>query len=105
MERIVHYYSLEEAEEVRQTYSSWIGKKAYTLSGIQEILKNISIKPGRIISGEKTRHGFFVDFEFDNGGQCGSYEFMSRNGLIPTLNMNKLRKLYETLEAEQTEIK
>jgi hypothetical protein len=81
MERKDMYYSLREAEEIKQTFSSWIGKKAYTVCGKQEVLKNIIIKPVHL-AANRLKVNFSIDFEFENRNVCASTEFLSVNGLM-----------------------
>lgn len=86
MDRIYHYYTLREAEEIRHTYSSWIGKKAFIEGSRQETLKRIIVRPAIELNPRaEAEDGYLVEFEFSNRKITGSYEFMTSNGLSPSL--------------------
>jgi hypothetical protein len=76
------YYRLEEAEELRQTFSSWINKLAYVGNGETNILKRIIVKPRRTLkistSNEKV---YSVKFEFINSTKIDAQSFLINNGL------------------------
>lgn len=81
--KLSHYYTLAEAEEIRQTYASWVGKTAHIGAGSHELLKNISIRSNSDdpLNGES----FLVEFEFENGRSFSAYEFSVNNGLVPVI--------------------
>jgi hypothetical protein len=76
-----HYYTLAEAEEIRQTYSSWVGKTAHIGAGSHELLKNISIRSNS--DNFPNGKSLVVEFEFENGRTFSAYEFSVNNGLVP----------------------
>jgi hypothetical protein len=79
----LYYYKLKEAEELRQTYVSWIGKKAHVGNGITSVLKTISVKPKRHFSPlKKQKELYRILFEFDGGYKLNTYEFLFHNSLI-----------------------
>jgi hypothetical protein len=95
MESVFHYHTLPEAQEIKQTYSSWIGKKSHIGMGRQEVLKDITLKPGKPISvGESVEPGYYLEFVFENK-VLNVYEFTVSNGLMPitgTLSFAELRE-------------
>ncbi|MGZ3884385.1 MAG: hypothetical protein ACXVP0_14390 [Bacteroidia bacterium] len=89
MDRIFQYYSSKEAEEIRHTYSSWIGKKAYTGRGKQAVLSRIIVRRADELFGKTPgTDNYFVEFEFENREIFNSYEFMTSNGLSPAISIN-----------------
>jgi hypothetical protein len=85
------YFELHEAEKLRNTYTSWIGKEAHVGKGITEKLREIQIRPrnGRTKKPEKLYH---VDFVFDNK-IFSAHEFLFHNSLHkeehPLINSEK----------------
>jgi hypothetical protein len=72
-------FELHEAEKLRDTYSSWIGKEAHVGKGIKEKLHEIKVKPRR--SNVKAPNKFYhVEFVFDNK-TFSAQEFLFHNGL------------------------
>ena len=76
------YYKLEQAEEIRSTYNSWVGKQAHVGLGMTGTLKSIRIKPKRIKNQHDSNKLFKVEFEFDNNVKFSAHEFMFYNGLM-----------------------
>jgi hypothetical protein len=76
-----HSYTRAEAEEIRKTYSSWVGKTAHIGAGCHTLLKNILIRqnPEDLL----TEKSFVVEFEFENNRVFSAYEFSINNGLVP----------------------
>jgi hypothetical protein len=82
MTRIRYYYRLCEAEKLKQTYSSWINKKAHLGNGHFEILKRIIIKPKRTVKLQPPPENLFiVKFEFINAKKLDAWLFLKNNGL------------------------
>jgi hypothetical protein len=83
----MRYYKFEEADSLKQTFSSWIGKLAHTGGGKVDILENISIRPkeSRSLSKSATE-AYVVQFEFKNSGNVNAFEFLKNNGLSPVLS-------------------
>jgi hypothetical protein len=78
----LHYYKLSEAEELKRTYSSWIGKKAHAGNGSISTLKSITIKQKRSArTVDANDHSFIVEFEFENRIRFRADEFLNNNGL------------------------
>lgn len=84
MRKISSHFKLPEANELKQTYSSWIGKKAYMTDGKMETLQSITVRPSGDISirGQHEK-GYVVDFEFANKKRLSANEFLEANGLAP----------------------
>jgi hypothetical protein len=79
----LYYYKLEEAEELKRLYSSWIGKKAHIGSGKTAMLKSILIKEKRNFSPLRKEEDLYrVVFEFDTGHRLSGHEFLFFNGFI-----------------------
>jgi hypothetical protein len=78
--RNLFYYHLEQAEEIRQTYSSWVGKNAHVGMGVTCTLLSINIKPKKVRSG-KPPQLYKVEFKFDNNIKFSAHEFLFYNGL------------------------
>ncbi len=76
-----HHFKLEDAENLKQTYSSWIGKPAHVGNGESDILKEITITPKDQMS--LARKNYFVQFEFVNA-KLHAIEFLKNNGLSMT---------------------
>lgn len=82
MNNKTHYYTLLEAEKLKQTYSSWINKKAHLSEGAFEILKRITIKPAPIATdSQHTDLLHSVHFEFTNSRKVDANMFLINNGL------------------------
>ncbi|MBA3663231.1 MAG: hypothetical protein H0W61_03360 [Bacteroidetes bacterium] len=83
MARARYYYRLCEAEKIKQTYSSWIHKRAHIGGGQFDVLKKISIKPKRSQRAEKIASDnlFIVRFEFVNTRPLDAWLFLINNGL------------------------
>ncbi|MGZ3884360.1 MAG: hypothetical protein ACXVPQ_11075 [Bacteroidia bacterium] len=102
MRKTSHYFRLPEANELKQTYSSWIGKKAYVGGGKMETLKDIIIKPSKdIIVFGKSEKGHAVYFEFENKKRLSAYSFLIVNGLTPVFTISS-RKVSDEGESQQT---
>lgn len=81
------YYKLEEAEKLRQNYSSWIGKEAHVGKGNKGVLRSITIKPTRAIGGSKKPEKVYkVEFEFEFNKRFSAFEFLFHNSLMSTFN-------------------
>jgi hypothetical protein len=95
MESVFHYHTFSEAQEIKQTYSSWIGKKAHTGMGQQELLRDITLKSGNTVSvGEHPDQAYYLEFVFENK-VLNVYEFTVGNGLMPitgTLSFAELKQ-------------
>jgi hypothetical protein len=89
------YFKLHEAEKLRDTYTSWIGKEAHVGKGMKEMLLKIRIKPRRsnVKKPEKLYH---VEFVFDNK-TFSAQEFLFHNSLQhsdhPLINIGRQSKL------------
>lgn len=73
-----YHFKLEDAENLKQTYSSWIGKPAHVGNGASDILKEITITPKNSMS--LARKSYAVQFEFINA-KLHAIEFLKNNGL------------------------
>lgn len=81
------YYKLEEAEQIMQNYSSWIGKEAHVGKGTKGVLQSITIKPKRVTGlGTKTEKVYKVEFEFESNRRFSAFEFLFHNSLMSTFN-------------------
>jgi hypothetical protein len=97
MESVFHYHTLSEAQEIRQTYSSWIGKKAHIGMGKQEMLRTIDLKAGRsIVVGGSIEQGYYLEFIFESK-TLNVYEFTVGNGLMPITGTMSFAELTEQL--------
>lgn len=82
MEPGKYYYRLCEAEKLKQTYSSWINKRAHVGDGEYAVLKGIIIKPKRTVKTRvSTENLFIVKFEFLNTKRIDAWLFLKNNGL------------------------
>jgi hypothetical protein len=83
----LYYYRLEDAEQIKLTFNSWIGKKAHIGKGIVEILKSITIKQKKQISSTSGQEEFYlVEFEFENGQVLSAHEFFYHNSINTSPN-------------------
>jgi hypothetical protein len=91
MKNAFHYTGFSEADELKRTYSSWIGKKAHIGDGQMETLKSIIIKGSRstTISGKNERH-YTVYFEFENKKRLSAATFLAVNSLTSVLNLSSV---------------
>lgn len=71
------YYKLEEAEQLKQTYTSWIGREAHVGKGEKQRLHSI-----KILSSKSPITAYRVEFIFGNGQSLNAPEFLYRNGLV-----------------------
>jgi hypothetical protein len=82
--RNLYYYRLDQAEEIIQTYSSWIGKPAHIGRGLKETLKAIKVQEKRAPRNLKGSQKLYrVEFEFTNEKKFSAHEFLFHNGLVP----------------------
>ncbi len=77
----VNYYKFEEAQELKQTFSSWINKTAHIGNGRQDVLKRTIITPRRIQNVLKKEKFYIVKFEFTNNNKVDAHSFLMNNGL------------------------
>jgi hypothetical protein len=80
--RNLFYYKLEQAEEIKQTYHSWVGKHAHVGMGVTDTLKSIRIKPKKVKNPRASTKLFIVEFEFDSNVTFSAHEFLFYNGLM-----------------------
>jgi len=81
------YYKLEEAEQIRQNYSSWIGKEAHVGKGNKGVLMSITIKPKREPKQVKKQQRVYkVEFEFEAKRKFSAFEFLFHNSQMSTFN-------------------
>jgi hypothetical protein len=81
----LYYYRLEDAEEIRRSFASWIGKKAHIGKGQVETLKTIIIKQKRQISSAVASIKFYrVEFVFENRKRLSAQEFLYHNSVTAT---------------------
>lgn len=77
-----YYFNLQEAEEIKQTFLSWINKVAHVGNGQISILKDIIIKPRRtMFRQEPDRQLYHVEFQFINSKSVDASHFLMSNGL------------------------
>lgn len=76
-----YFYRLCEAEKIKQTYSSWINKRAHLGKGQFEILKTISVNAAQARKQAGEDALFSVKFEFWNGQKIDAWHFLKNNGL------------------------
>lgn len=82
MARRKFYYKLEEAEELKQTFTSWINKMAHVGNGQLSILKDIIIKPKRTFFRQPQElKTYYVEFRFNNSKAIDASHFLISNGL------------------------
>jgi hypothetical protein len=85
----LYYYKLEEAEKIKSTYESWIGKEAHVGKGVKETLQSINIKERQTFIREyKTETFFKVEFEFETKKRFSAHEFLIHNNLIPIYHIH-----------------
>lgn len=76
----MYYYSNEQAEELKNKFEAWIGKKAHVGSGRTEILKQIHILSKKSRNPfTKNRKLFRVSFEFENKRRISANRFLQYN--------------------------
>jgi hypothetical protein len=79
----LYYHKLDEAEELRRSYASWIGKRAHVGNGRTAILLAISIKQKRNLNASKQAEELYrIQFEFDTSHKLSSFEFLFYNGFV-----------------------
>jgi hypothetical protein len=102
MGAVFHYHTLNEAQEIKQTFASWIGKKVHIGKGKLELLKAILINSRIMIrTSERSENGFYLEFVFENS-KLNVYEFTICNGLLPitgTLSVSELKANQTTLNS------
>lgn len=77
------YLKIEEAEELKKAYSSWIGKKAHVGKGETDTLLAIHVKPkNNLNTGRPAEQLYRVEFEFVNKKRFSAIEFLFYNSLI-----------------------
>jgi hypothetical protein len=74
------YLKIEEAEKLKQTYASWIGKSAHVGNGVTGTLKAITIKE-KSTTGLNKEKLYHLEFEFENERKFGAVEFLFHNNL------------------------
>lgn len=75
------YFLREEAERLKETYSSWLNKMAYTDKGKLSRLKKITIKPRRtFFEQDPALQTYYVEFHFESRTIDASH-FLLSNGL------------------------
>jgi hypothetical protein len=79
--KLSHHYTLEDAEEIKKAYSSWIGKKAHIGGGSHKVLQEIVIRVSK--NDNSSERSYTVEFRFDDNRVFGAYEFGINNGLVP----------------------
>jgi len=77
------YFKIEEAEELKKMYSSWIGKRAHIGMGMTDTLKDIIIKPKNSNMPENEKEEYYViEFEFQNRMKFSARQFLLHNSLV-----------------------
>jgi hypothetical protein len=76
------YFRIEEAEELKKMYSSWIGKRAHIGKGRTDTLKAIVIKPKSDSLPQKNKELYMIEFEFQNRVKFSARQFLSHNSLM-----------------------
>lgn len=76
------YFKREEAERLKDTYSSWIGKQAHTGKGKKQVLININIVQRKLYKGSRDASNYRIEFLFDNNVTLSAYEFLFYNSLV-----------------------
>lgn len=77
-------YRFEEAEDLQNKYSSWIGRDAHTGKGKKQALKSITITEGPLLRPAQDATLCQVEFIFDDGTVLSAYEFLLYNSLVST---------------------
>jgi hypothetical protein len=77
----MNYYSAEDARELMNTFTSWIGKEASLGNGTKEVLKAIEIKESKVYKGVNAQQKYAINFKFQNKIKLSANEFLSANGL------------------------
>jgi hypothetical protein len=81
------YFLWEEAQRLKETYSSWLNKVAYIDKGKLSELKKIAIKPKRtFLKQDQTIQTYHVEFHFESKIIDASH-FLLSNGLSITNNI------------------
>jgi hypothetical protein len=76
------YFKLEDAEHMRKTYSSWIGKEAHTGKGKKQTLTGINIIQRRLHKPLAQDAIYKIEFIFDGQKKLSAYEFLFYNSLV-----------------------
>lgn len=81
MKKTSYQYKWEDAEILKQTYSSWIGKPAHVGKGESDILTKITIKARKKITlFENAEVNYHVQFVFTKY-KLNAPDFLKNNGL------------------------
>jgi hypothetical protein len=81
------YYSLREAEEFKNRFSSWIGKKSHIGQGVTETLASIEIKQKKIVKPTRNSDMLFrIEFVYENNHKLSAHDFLYHNALWSLAN-------------------
>ncbi|MDF2436025.1 MAG: hypothetical protein K0Q95_401 [Bacteroidota bacterium] len=82
----MYYFTLEQAEGLKNAYSSWIGKKAYAGNGDVDTLKDIRISSKKFFKPFFKSSGtlYSIQFRFAGGKKFNAHDFFLFNGLMMT---------------------
>jgi hypothetical protein len=78
------YFNLEQAENIRNTYSSWIGRKAHIGNGSTDFLTDIQLKPRHEFRPFRSEKLYSIQFVFEGGQKFFAHDFFLYNGLMMT---------------------
>jgi hypothetical protein len=79
------YFNLEQAESIKNTYSSWVGRKAHIGNGYTSVLTDIQIKQKREFRAFRTSERLYsIQFYFEGGQKFHADDFFLHNGLMMT---------------------
>lgn len=97
-----YYYKLQEAEELKQTFSSWVNKVAHIGNGQLSVLKEIVIKPKKVILQQPPElQTYNVEFRFTNSRVLDAGHFLMTNGLRGSFsNMRDFKIVYKKSPCE-----
>jgi hypothetical protein len=74
------YFEIERANQIKESYSSWIARKAYAGEGKMDVLKAIVVKPKRKYLPSRLNL-YKVEFHFENGSKLPAPDFFAYNGI------------------------
>jgi hypothetical protein len=77
------YLTIEQAEELRRKYNSWIGKNAHIGKGVTDTLLGIHLVPKIHYKETEAERLYRIEFEFRNQKRYSAAEFLFYNGLDP----------------------
>lgn len=84
------YYKLQEAQDLKDSFTSWINAIAHMGNGQMGILNEIIIKPKKTLFRQPQElKRYYVEFAFNNGKVIDASHFLVCNGLRSACSVPK----------------